>query len=96
MRRIHDGLEWSNDDGAGVPHTESRCDDLTLAALDSLSFLTLSKKASSLFCKNFSMDNSPFELCEFRAWSFCTKSEATPPSASVNCSNIYVSTMLAV
>ena len=91
MWRIHDGREWSNDDGAGVPHTESRCDDLTLAALDSLSFLTLSKKRSSLFMRNFSMDSSCFELCELRACSFCTKSVATPPSASVNYRGVMIS-----
>ena len=63
---------------------ESLLDDLTLAALDSLSFLTLSKKRSSLFMRNFSMDSSCFELWALSIWSFCTNSEATPPSASVN------------
>jgi hypothetical protein len=63
---------------------ESRCEDLILAALESLSFLTLSKNASSLLVKNFSIDNSCLELPELRPWSLPTKSEVTPPSVSVN------------
>ena len=57
-----DGREWSNVEGAGVPQTESRWDERILAALDSLSFLTLSKKASSLFIRYFSIDSSCVEL----------------------------------
>jgi len=55
-----------------------------LAALESLSFLTLSKKASSLLVRNFSIDNSVFEFSALRLCSFWTKSAPTPPSASVN------------
>lgn len=84
-----DGREWSKVEGAGVPQTESRCDERTLAALESLSFLTLSKKASSLFIKYFSIDSSCFELWALSICSFCTNSEATPPSASVNCTCDY-------
>lgn len=62
---LHDGREKSKLEG--VPQMESRCEDLMLAALDSLSFLTLSKKASSLLVRNLSMDNSCFELAELRA-----------------------------
>ena len=57
-----EGREWSKLEGAGVPQTESRCEERILAALESLSFLTLSKKASSLFIRNFSMESSCFEL----------------------------------
>lgn len=49
-----------------MPQTESRCEDLILAALESLSFLTLSKNASSLFMRNFSMESSCLELCGFK------------------------------
>jgi hypothetical protein len=81
-RFVQDGREKSKLEG--VPQIESRCEDLMLAALDNLSFLTLSKKASSLFVRNFSIDNSCFELPAFRAWSLVTKSAVTPPSVSVN------------
>ena len=67
---------------------ESRREDLMLAALESLSFLTLSKKASSLLVKNLSMDNSCLELAGLRPWSLATKSEVTPPSVSVNCDDV--------
>jgi hypothetical protein len=53
----------------GVPHTESRCDDRMLEALESLSLRTLSKNFSSLLVRNFSMERSPFELSIERSWS---------------------------
>src|SRR5882724_9658047 len=66
-------------------HTESRCDDRVLAALDNLSLRTLSKNFSSLLVKNFSIERSPFELSTERSRSLETKSCTTSPSASVNC-----------
>jgi hypothetical protein len=50
----HPGLESYDD---GTPHVESWC-ERRLTALDTLSFLTLSKKASSLFVEDFSIDGS--------------------------------------
>lgn len=76
------GREYSEADG--VPQTESRCDDLMLAAVDNFSLRTLPKNASSLFIRNFSMDSSCSEFLAVSCCSFCTNSPATPPSASVN------------
>lgn len=68
-----------------MPQTESRLEDMMEAALDSLSFLTWPKKASSLFIKYFSILRSDLEFSTVRFWSFETNSWTTPPSASVNC-----------
>jgi len=79
---LQDGREQLKPDG--VPKIESRHEGMMLAAVESSSFLTLSKKASTLLVKNPSTDSSCLELLELRPWGLPTKSEVAPPSVSVN------------